>query len=38
MDLRNKPKLDIPPRLLSALGIKTPELPFRSLPKKMNPS
>ena len=38
VDLEVKPKLDIPPRLLSALGIKTPELPFRTLPKKVNPS
>lgn len=30
MDLRMKPKLDIPARLLSTLGIKTSELPFRS--------
>ncbi len=33
-DLRMKPKLDILPRLLSALGIKTPELPFRTPPKR----
>jgi hypothetical protein len=34
MDLRIKPKLDILPRLLSALEIKTSELPFRSPPKR----
>ena len=38
MDLRTEPKLDIPPRLLSALGIKAPELPFPGFPKKINPS
>ncbi len=38
VDLRTKPKLDIPPRLLSALGIKTPELSFPTLSKKKNPS
>ena len=38
MDLRMKPNLDIPPRLLSALGIKAPDAPFPTLPKKVNPS
>jgi len=33
-DLRTKPKLDIPPRLLSALGIKTPEPAFEAFQKK----
>ena len=38
MALRMEPKLDISPRLLSILGIKVPELPLQTLPKKMNPS
>ena len=38
VDLRVKPKLDFPPKLLSDLGFKTPELPFRNLPKKVSPS
>ena len=33
-DLRTKPKLDIPPRLLSALGLKTPEAAFEAFQKK----
>ena len=33
-DLRNKPKLDIPARLLSPLGIKTPEPAFEAFQKK----
>jgi hypothetical protein len=38
MDLRTEPKLDISPKLLSILGIKTPEFSLRGFPKKMNPS
>jgi c-di-GMP-binding flagellar brake protein YcgR len=37
-NLRTKPKLDIPPRLLSALGIKTPETAFEAFQKKINPA
>jgi len=33
-DVGTKPKLDIPPRLLSALGIKTPEPAFEAFQKK----
>ncbi len=33
-DLKMKPKLDISHRLLSALGIKAPELPFPTPPKR----
>jgi hypothetical protein len=34
VDLRVKPKLDIPSKLLSALGFKTTELPFGTSPKR----
>ena len=34
MDSRMKPKLDIPPRLLSTLGIKTGETVFEAFKKK----
>ena len=34
VDLRVKPKLDIPARLLSPLGIKTPEPAFEAFQKK----
>jgi c-di-GMP-binding flagellar brake protein YcgR len=33
-DFRTKPKSDFPPRLLSALGIKTPEPAFEAFQKK----
>ena len=35
-DLKMKPKLDIPPRLLSVLGVKVPEITFGTLRKKIN--
>jgi c-di-GMP-binding flagellar brake protein YcgR len=34
MDLRTKPQLDIPTRLLSALGFKTPQPAFEAYQKK----